>query len=752
MVAEVVLRECVWNTNKPYDYIVPEELAEKVKVGQYVRVPFGKGNRACVSLVLKLKDGPGQEAGASAFRLKAIQSIVEEEPVLNAEQLEILHFLVKRYASTYGSAMQQMVPALVTKRTGRSQLVVSLVSNEKAQEAILSDSISSVPQLRVLEWLMEVEEMPLADLMQELSISRSPIDTLARNGLVTIKSVHVSAEKRAEIGEPEEEVSSEKQERHVLNPDQEKAVNAILQAEGNKEFLLFGVTGSGKTEVYLQVTEQILKQGGSVLYLVPEISLTPQTVARIRARFPEKIAVLHSRLTAKERYDSWKRIQRGEVRIVVGARSAVFAPLSDLRLIILDEEHDSSYKADTMLRYSARDVARYRAKKAGIRLLLGSATPSVETYYAAKLGYMQLLTLKNRALGEGSLPKVEIVDMQHELDTGNRSLFSRPLYTSMKRALSRGEQVMLLMNRRGYSRNVFCHSCRSMVKCSECDVPMTLHTKTMGGRRLLICHYCGKIMPVPDVCPSCGSEYIGERGDAIQKLEDWVMEDFPDARVLRMDQDTTSTRHAHAQILEKFRRHEADILVGTQMIAKGHDFPKVSVVGVLGADSVLFQSDYRAGERAFQLLAQISGRAGRGDIEGHVYIQTFCPDSKIYQMAATQDYEKFFESEIRYREQLSYPPFKALGGIMITHDNEEACRNQAEMVAGTLREMSGHLGTDMLILGPCPANMPKIMNRYRYQIVVRAKNKALLSDGFLKLQQAYSGYGYSISVDIDTMW
>ena len=342
MVAEVVLRESVWNTNKAYDYLVPEELSEKIKVGQYIRVPFGNGNRPCVALVMKLKEEAQEKEGARAFRMKSIHSIVEEEPVLNQEQLEILHFLTKRYASTYGSAMHQMVPALVTKRTGRSQLVVSLTSEEKAREAIDSESISSLPQLRALQWLLEVEEIPLSDLMQELSISRSPIDTLAKNGLVTIRSVHFSAEQRAEIGESEETVPEEKQQAHILNPEQEAAVQAILEAKGHKEFLLFGVTGSGKTEVYLQVTEQILKQGGSVLYLVPEISLTPQTVSRIKSRFPEKIAVLHSRLTAKERYDSWKRIQRGEVRIVVGARSAVFAPVSDLKLIIMDEEHDSS--------------------------------------------------------------------------------------------------------------------------------------------------------------------------------------------------------------------------------------------------------------------------------------------------------------------------------------------------------------------------------------------------------------------------
>ncbi len=751
MVAEVVLRESVWNTNKPYDYLIPEELTGKVRVGQYVRVPFGNGNRPCVSLVLRIKEQSEPTEGKS-FRMKSLLSIVEEEPVLNAEQLEILHFLTKRYASTYGSAMHQMVPALVTKRTGRSQLMVSLVSLEKAQDAIDSESISSLPQLRALQWLMDVKEMPLADLMQELSISRSPIDTLAKNGFVTIQSVHFSAEQLAGSGEETPEEISPRSEKLSLNAEQQVAVDEILKATGNKEFLLYGVTGSGKTEVYLQVTEEILKRGGSVLYLVPEISLTPQTVSRIKSRFPEKIAVLHSRLTAKERYDSWKKIQKGEVRIVVGARSAVFAPVCDLQLIIMDEEHDASYKADTMLRYSARDVARYRARKAGIKLLLGSATPSIETYYAAKLGYMQLLKLSNRAVGGAILPKVELIDMQQELEAGNQSLFSRKLYTAMKQAVSKGEQVMLLLNRRGYARNVFCHSCRSMVQCPDCDVPMTLHTKTLGGRRLLICHYCGKITPVPDRCPSCGSEYIGERGDGIQKLEDWVTEDFPGVKVLRMDQDTTSTRHAHAQILEKFRNHEADILIGTQMIAKGHDFPKVSVVGILGADTVLFQSDYRARERAFQLLAQISGRAGRGEVEGHVFIQTFCPDSPIYQMAAAQDYDKFFESEIRYREDLAYPPFRALGGILITHDDEEACRNQAEMVADTLREMAKDLGTDMLILGPCPANMPKIMNRYRYQIVVRAKNKALLSDGFMKLQKAYAGYGYSLSVDIDTMW
>ena len=747
MIAQVVLRDCVWQTNKIYDYLVPDELLEKIREGQYVRVLFGKGNRAEVALVLNLK-----ETSDSKYKLKSIDSLVEEEPVLNQEQLDLLRFVVKRYSCTYGSAMHQMVPALVTKRSGRSQLVVSLESPEKAREALENEAVGSIQQIRALEWLLEVEEMTLADLMQELSISRSPIDTLAKNGLVKIRSVKFSAEELQKKEPAEEEIPAVPKEEIDLNTEQQTAVETVLSEEGKKEFLLFGVTGSGKTEVYLRITEKILSEGGSVLYLVPEISLTPQTVARIRSHFPTRIAVLHSRMTAKERYDSWKMIQKGEVNIVVGARSAVFAPVQNLKLIILDEEHDASYKADTLLRYSARDVARYRARKAGIKLLLGSATPSIETFYAAKLGYIRLLTLKNRAVSGAVLPKVEIVDMQKELEGNNRSMFSRKLYTAMKEALSRGEQVMLLLNRRGFSQNVYCTSCRSMIRCPECDVPMTLHTKTMGRHKLLICHYCGKVIPQPDTCPYCSSEYLAIRGDGVQKLEDWAEQDFPGARVLRMDQDTTSYRGAHEKILTAFKNHEADILVGTQMIAKGHDFPKVSVVGILGADNVLWQSDYRARERAFQLLAQISGRAGRGDVPGRVFIQTLCPDSEIYTYAASQDYEKFFESEIKYREQLSYPPFRAIGGIMITHENEEACSMQANMVAGTLREMAVNLGDDMMILGPCPAGIPRLMNRYRYQIVVRAKNKGLLSDGFTKLQQSYAGYGISISTDIDAMW
>ena len=747
MIAEVVLRDCVWQTNKIYDYMVPEDLSSRICPGQYVRVLFGKGNRAEVALVLKLK-----ETSESKYTLKTIESLVEEEPVLNTEQLDLLQFVVKRYSCTYGSAMHQMVPALVTKRSGRSQLVVSIESPEKAREALESEAVGSIQQIRALEWLLEVEEMTLADLMQELSISRSPIDTLAKNGLVKIRSVKFSAEELQKKTQTEEELPEVKKSEVDLNPEQQTAVDTVLSTEGKKEFLLFGVTGSGKTEVYLRITEKILSEGGSVLYLVPEISLTPQTVARIRAHFPTRIAVLHSRMTAKERYDSWKMIQKGEVNIVVGARSAVFAPVQNLKLIILDEEHDSSYKADTLLRYSARDVARYRARKAGIKLLLGSATPSVETFYAAKLGYTTMLTLKNRAVSGAVLPQVEIVDMQRELEENNRSMFSRKLYSAMKEALSKGEQVMLLLNRRGFSQNVYCTSCRSMIRCPECDVPMTLHTKTMGRHKLLICHYCGKVIPKPDSCPYCSSEYLSIRGDGVQKLEDWAGQDFPGAKILRMDQDTTSYRGAHEKILSAFRDHEADILVGTQMIAKGHDFPKVSVVGILGADSVLWQSDYRARERAFQLLAQISGRAGRGEVPGRVFIQTLCPDSEIYTFAASQDYERFFESEIKYREQLSYPPFRAIGGIMITNENEEACAMQANMVAGTLREMAANLGDDMMILGPCPAGIPRLMNRYRYQIVVRAKNKGLLSDGFTKLQQSYAGYGISISTDIDAMW
>ncbi|MBP5491755.1 MAG: primosomal protein N' [Clostridiales bacterium] len=747
MIARVVLRESVWQTNKVFDYNVPESLIDQVRVGQYVRVPFGNGNRPCVALILELA-----EKSESKYKCKDLDAIVEQDPVLNEEQLELLRFVTKRYASTYGSAMHLMVPALVTQRKGKNRLMVSLTCEQKAIEALQSESIGSLQQIRVLEWLLEIQRISLADLMQELSISRSPIESLAAKELVKIEQVHVTAEEEQASRELPEETYEIQKEKPELNDEQQAAVDSVLEAEGHQEFLLFGVTGSGKTEVYLHITEKILEAGGSVLYLVPEISLTPQTVARIKARFPTRIAVLHSRLTAKERYDSWKMIQKGEVQIVVGARSAVFAPIKNLKLIILDEEHDASYKADTMLRYSARDVARYRAHKAGIKLLLGSATPSVETFYAAKHGYMKLLELHHRAVGGAVLPEVSIVDMQDEIDNGNRSVFSRKLFKAMKDALGRGEQVMLLLNRRGYSKKVFCHSCREMVCCPDCEVPMTLHTKTMGRRKLLICHYCGKVIPMPDTCPSCGSEYISERGDGIQKLEDWASGDFPNARILRMDQDTTSYRGAHEAILEKFRNHEADILVGTQMIAKGHDFPKVSVVGILGADNVLWQSDYRSKERAFQLLAQISGRAGRGDCPGHVFIQTFTPDAEIFHYAASQDYEKFYESEVKFRQALDYPPFRALGGIMITHENETICANQAEMVAGTLREMAAGLGEDMLILGPCPANMPKLLNRYRYQIVVRAKNKALLSDGFMKLQQSYATYGYSISVDIDAMW
>ncbi|MBR4819487.1 MAG: primosomal protein N', partial [Clostridiales bacterium] len=661
MIAEVVLRDCVWQTNKCYDYLVPEELESKVREGQYVRVLFGRGNRAEVALILKLKD-----QSDSSAKLKSIDSLVEEEPVLNAEQLELLKFVVKRYACTYGSAMHQMVPALVTKRTGRSQLVVSIESEEKAREALESEAVGSIQQIRALEWLLDVEEMTLADLMQELSISRSPIDTLAKNGLVKIRSVKFSAEELSEKNKSEEELPEVKKSEITLNSEQQAAVDAVVSAEGNKEFLLFGVTGSGKTEVYLRITEQILKEGGSVLYLVPEISLTPQTVARIRAHFPNRIAVLHSRMTAKERYDSWKMIQKGEVDIVVGARSAVFAPIQNLKLIILDEEHDGSYKADTMLRYSARDVARFRARKAGIKLLLGSATPSVETYYAAKLGYMTLLKLSTRAVSGAELPKVEIIDMQKELAASNRSILSRKLYTAMKDALSRGEQIMLLLNRRGFSQNVYCTSCREMIRCTDCDVPMTMHTKTMGKHKLLICHYCGKVIPMPQTCPTCGSEYLSIRGDGVQKLEDWVAEDFPQAKVLRMDQDTTRRPGDHERILESFRNHEAQILIGTQMIAKGHDFPDVTVVGIIGADLIASSSDYRSSERAFQLITQAAGRAGRKGSEGDVYLQSLHPDNPLLHYAARQDYEAFYEEEVKYREAMALPPFKASGEIVLS--------------------------------------------------------------------------------------
>ena len=489
------------------------------------------------------------------------------------------------------------------------------------------------------------------------------------------------------------------------------------------------------------------------MFLVPEISLTPQMIRWITGRFPGQVAVLHSRLTPKERYEQWDAIRKGRARIVVGARSAVFAPIRDLKLILVDEEQDSSYKSETHPRYHARDIARQRAKILDAALVLGSATPSVETYYSASSGYTSLLPLPER-VNEASLPKTEIIDMREELRCGNRSIFSRSLRAAMAEAFARNEQVILFLNKRGYASLILCRSCGETVLCPHCSVAMTLHTARRTGKRLLICHYCGLIQKVPDICPHCGSNVQGKFGLGTEQLEELVRKEFPDQKVIRMDQDTTAGRGAHARLLRDFREKKAGVLVGTQMIAKGHDFPDVTVVGIVSADLLLRASDFRAGERSFQLITQAAGRAGRGEKAGRVFIQTYQPDDDILLCAARQDYGMFFRNEIEYRRRLGYPPFRALGSIILSDEDEGTARTQAETVTEALKEIRSEMpdAERIEIYGPAPAQMYRLRDRFRYRINIKADRKSQLAYLFSAIQRRFFAEGFLLYMDIDPLW
>ena len=554
--------------------------------------------------------------------------------------------------------------------------------------------------------------------------------------------------------------------------DQAAAIRRICEAlaagEGSdgsgREYLLFGITGSGKTEVYLQCARRAADQGRGVIILVPEIGLTPQMVSRIRSRFGANAAVLHSRLTPSERYEQWQRILRQEVQVVVGARSAIFAPLRDIGLIIIDEEQEATYKSEIHPRYHVREIARMRARSQDSVLVLGSATPSVESYHRAKAGQAILLTLPER-VGQAVLPQTEIVDMRRELGSGNRSIFSQSLRRAMNEAFAAGHQAMILINRRGYAGFILCRNCGHVVKCRSCSVSLTSHLNwhySAGGSgrepgpddpaaNLLICHYCGRVSRQPTACPVCGSTRIGRFGAGTQQVEELFNQEFAPLRALRMDQDTTAGRSAHARLLDRFSRGEAAVLIGTQMIAKGHDFPNVTTVGILSADLMLGISDFRASERAFQLITQAAGRAGRGDAAGKVVIQAYNIDDYAVRHAAAQDYPGFYSQEIAYRQAMHYPPFGSLCSITLSAVQEDVARTRCQELASALkaRQDSETSAPVIQMMDPARAPLYRIKDRYRWRLVLKGPDPASLANFLLPVTDRFDFGKTAVSIDID---
>lgn len=712
MEADVLVELKAKQVDQTFTYHIPETLENKIKVGIRVLVPFGK--QKLEGFVLKIHEKEAE------YPTKDVYDTIDEEPILNEEMLELGSYISKKTFSTLISAYQTMLPnALKAKHDFKvSKKYVSFLIVEK--EAILKGK-----QKEIYDFVLEHEKV----LKKEaITISSSATKTLLEKGILK------------EIKEETYRILSgieEEEKKIILNEEQQNVVDTVCASQNHfVPYLLYGVTGSGKTEVYMHIMKEILKSGKEAIVLVPEISLTPQMVNHFKKRFGSKVAILHSRLSDGEKYDEWRKIERKEVKIAIGARSAIFAPFTNLGMIIIDEEHSTSYKQENTPRYSAIDVALYRAKRHHCPVVMGSATPSIESFTRAKSGIYTLLELKHRV--NHSLPFVEIIDMKEEMRHRTR-IISRKLQEKIKERLEKKEQIILLLNRRGYSTIITCKSCGYIDKCPNCDIPLTYHKDSNKMR----CHYCGYESAKLVCCPNCHSKDINEYGMGTQKLEEFVKEMYPSARVVRMDMDTTSRKGSHEKITSEFEEGKYDILLGTQMIAKGLDFPNVTLVGVLNGDTTLEIPDFRSSERTFQLLNQVAGRAGRSDKKGEVFIQCFNVDHYSIVKASNHDYLGFYEEEMKIRNALHYPPYYNLALIRIQGKKLEEVEEESSKVGIYLRS---HLQNKASILGPSSANMPKVNQTYFYQIILKYKNT---SDIFETLKFVKEQYRNNNKVHVD---
>ncbi len=716
MYAEIIVDIAHGNVDRLFTYAIPEGMA--VTAGQRVLAPFGRGNKRVEGFVLSLLEEPREQIG----QIKPILRTMEPWPALLLEQLALAKWLQESYHCLMIDALRLMLPAAM--RQGRvkekTQRTVQIAENaEELRQALLNKSGTprSPKQLEVFDFLRESGlEMAVDDIAGFIPGARPAIAALLKKGFL-IESGHVTFRRPGIMkgpAMPETQV--------VLNPRQQAAVEAVTGAMAKGSggtYLLHGITGSGKTEVYMHCIKAVLDAGKTAIVLVPEIALTPQTVERFKSRFGGGIAVLHSRLSDGERFDEWRRIRLGKAQVVIGARGAVFAPTENLGLIVIDEEHEQSYQSESAPRYHAIEVARKRCRLQNAPLLLGSATPSITTYRRTLAGRYHLLELPERVQNR-PLPKVSIVDMRVEFEKGNNSIFSAALYQKLKDCLQKGHQAILFINRRGYSTFVACRGCGGVLQCSNCDVSLTYHR--LGER--LKCHYCGYGAQVPAVCPSCGKPYLKYFGVGTQQVEEQVHEHFPEATTLRMDMDTTRAKDAHQKLLARFAAGEAQIMIGTQMIAKGLDYPNVTLVGVVAADATLHLPDYRSAERTFQLLTQVAGRAGRDEAPGEVVIQTYSPEHPSVQFSKTHDYKGFYAYEINMRRAALFPPYALfVRALFSSVDKAALFETGALYEQGLEQAVQEALGPEhqeefLLIVGG-PAPIARKRGVYRYQVVVK---------------------------------
>ncbi len=749
--ADIIVDISHENLDKSYQYSIPEEFGKEAVIGALVIVPFGKGNRLIQGYIVNISE----EAKWKVELIKPIHQVVNNGLVIESQLISLAYWIKETFGATMNDALKTVIPVKKSVKSIEKKTVRLAVSVESALKHLeVFRKKNNRGRVRLLEEIIQqyrtagegFEGLDYELAVNKLNIARTTIQDLEKLGIITTEVEKIYRNPLSDNLEEKEHI--------ILSEEQQCIANGIIeeyQAGIRKTYLIHGVTGSGKTEVYLEIITSVIKQGKKVIMLIPEIALTYQTVMRFYRRFGNRISIMNSRLSQGERYDQFMRAKNGDIDIMIGPRSALFTPFKDLGLIILDEEHEGSYKSENPPKYHAREVAIKRAGLSGASVILGSATPSLESYTKALTGKYKLYTLPSRN-GEGRMPKIWVEDLREELKKKNKSIFSMHLKELIEDRLLKKEQIILFINRRGYAGFVSCRSCGHVMKCPHCDVSLTAH-----NNGTLVCHYCGHEETVPSSCPDCGSKYIAAFGTGTQKVEELVKKEFPGARVLRMDTDTTKTKDGHEKILSAFANQEADILVGTQMIVKGHDFPMVTLVGILAADLSLYASDYRAAERTYQLLAQAAGRAGRGRLPGEVVIQTYQPEHYSITAASKDDYTGFYEQEMNYRDLLKYPPAAHILAILIASKEENKAVFAARLLSGASREWTDmqQAAEDTVIIGPAAAFLSKANDIYRYMIYIKQSEYEYLIqlknylEGYINYSEHFAGC--SIQFDFNPM-
>lgn len=686
--------------DRPFQYIIPESLEDKILIGSAVKIPFGKGNRIIPGYVIGITELPSWEVD----KMKEILSVEEKKITLESELIQIAWFIRETCGATMNQALKTVIP-VKSKTKEIEKAEISLAQDyqtpEKWQELLEHyQKKHAAVRIRLVEALMKQTVLNQEYVKKVLKISSSVLKEMEKGNIITVKRTRTYRNPLTFLDDYR--TDTDKDVDVSLNEGQKQIVESIC-SDSSMVHLIHGITGSGKTRIYMELIRRTLLEGKQAIIMIPEISLTYQTVKRFFDVFGERVSIIHSRLSPGERYDQLERARHGDIDIMIGPRSAVFTPFSNIGVIIIDEEHESSYKSETIPKYHARETAIFRAGLHHARVILGSATPSVESYYKALHGEYRLHTLSFRA--SGAVAQVSVADLRAELEAGNKSIFSRRLASLIEDRLAKKEQIMLFLNRRGYAGFVNCRKCGEVLQCPHCDISLTYH----NGERLT-CHYCGYTTRMPQLCPSCHSRYIAPFGTGTEKVEALVHKQFPSARVLRMDADTTAAKGSHERILSQFAAHQADILIGTQMIVKGHDFPLVTLVGIIAADLSLYAQDYRASERTFQLLTQAIGRAGRKSDHGEAVIQTYHPENYSIVAASRQDYKEFYNQEILYRTISGYPPVMQMMAILITSDQREDGRAAGEWLKTELEHMQE---ADCHVIGPVDAGIFKLKDRYR---------------------------------------